>query len=96
MIIQNKSLNIILLTTVSILLIPLLAMQFTEQVLWTPSDFVVAGLLLIITGLMVDLVIRKVTKRKYRIVLCTALLIGLLLIWAELAVGVFGSPLAGD
>lgn len=96
MIIQNKRLNIILLTAVSILLIPLLAMQFTEQVNWTLSDFVVAGLLLFGTGLMVDLVIRKVSKRTYRIALYTALLIGLLLIWAELAVGVFGSPLAGD
>jgi hypothetical protein len=96
MIIQNKSLNIILLTTVSILLIPLLAMQFTEEVRWTLSDFVVAGALLIGTGLMVDLVVRKVTQTKYRIALCAALVIGLLLVWAELAVGVFGSPIAGN
>ncbi len=48
------------------------------------------------TGLMVDLVLRKVTQTKYRIALCAAILICLLLVWAELAVGIFGSPLAGQ
>ncbi|MET6989294.1 hypothetical protein [Sediminicola arcticus] len=96
MIIQHKRLYIILLIAVSILLIPLLAMQFTEEVKWTLSDFLVAAFLLLGTGLMIDLVLRKVTKTTYRIALCTALLISLFLIWAELAVGIFGTPLAGQ
>ncbi len=96
MFIQNKRLGIILVAVSSLLLIPLLAMQFTEEVHWTLSDFVVAGALLMGTGLMVDLVLRKVTQTKYRIALCAAILIGLLLVWAELAVGIFGSPLAGQ
>ncbi len=96
MFIQNKRLGIILVAVSSLLLIPLLAMQFTEAVRWTLSDFVVAGALLMGTGLMVDLVLRKVTQTKYRIALCAAILIGLLLVWAELAVGIFGSPLAGQ
>ncbi|MEB8328513.1 hypothetical protein OO009_04030 [Flavobacteriaceae bacterium KMM 6897] len=96
MIIQLKRLHIILLTTVSILLIPLLAMQYSAQVNWTLSDFVVAGALLLGTGLIGELILRKITITKYRIALCAALLIGFLLIWAELAVGIFGSPLAGQ
>ncbi len=96
MFIQNKRLGVILITVASLLFIPLLAMQFTEEVSWTLSDFVVAGALLMGTGLMVDMVLRKVTQTKYRIALCAALVIGLLLVWAELAVGVFGSPFAGQ
>ena len=95
MFIQNKRLGVILITAVSLLFIPLLAMLFTAEVRWTLSDFVVAGALLMGTGLMLDLVLRKVTQTKYRIALCAALVIGLLLVWAELAVGIFGSPLAG-
>ena len=96
MIMQNKRLNIILLSSAILLLIPLIAMQFTDEVNWTPMDFSVAGALLIGTGLMCDLVLRKISKVKYRIALCSAILLGLLLIWAELAVGIFGTPFAGN
>ena len=93
---QNKRLFIIVLTSVILLLIPLIAMQFTNEVNWTLLDFVVAGVLLLSTGLMCELAIRKINKIKYRIAVCTALLIILLLIWAELAVGIFGTPFSGQ
>ena len=96
MIKQNKRLNIIMLTSTVLLFIPLIAMQFTDEVNWTLFDFVVAGVLLLGTGLMCEFVIRKVNKIKYRIAICIALLIVLLLIWADLAVGIFGTPLSGQ
>jgi hypothetical protein len=71
-------------------------MQFTNEVSWTLSDFIVAGVLLLGAGLMCELVMRKVKKIRLRIAICVALLIILLLIWAELAVGIFGSPLCGQ
>ncbi len=92
---QNKRLIIILLTSAILLLLPLIAMQFTDEVNWTLFDFVVAGALLVGTGLMCELVIRKVNNLKYRNTICAALLIILLLIWAELAVGIFGTPFSG-
>ncbi len=95
MIIKNKRLIIILLTSVILLLLPLIAMQFTDEVNWTPFDFVVAGALLLGTGLICELAIRKIHKIKYRIAICVFLLVVLLLIWAELAVGIFGTPLSG-
>ena len=95
-IVKNNRLKIILTVMVIILLLPLIAMQFTDEVNWTLFDFVVAGALLIGTGLMCELVIRKVNKTKYRIAICIALLIVLLLIWADLAVGIFGTPLSGQ
>ena len=96
MIMQNKRLIIILLTSAILLLIPLIAMQFTDEVNWTLFDFIVAAVLLFGTGLMCELVIRKVNKTKFRIAICVALLAMLLLIWAELAVGIFGTPLSGQ
>ncbi|WP_372640330.1 hypothetical protein [Ancylomarina sp.] len=78
------------------MLIPLVAMQFTDEVNWTLLDFVVAGALLLGTGLMCELVIRKVNNIRYRIAICVTLLIALLLIWAELAVGTFGTILGGQ
>lgn len=96
MFLQHKRLNLILLTVLGLLIIPFLAMQFTEEVRWTLSDFIVAGALLLGTGLLVELVLRKVSRTKYRIALCVAILASLLLVWAELAVGIFGSPFAGQ
>ena len=93
---KNKRLIWIVLTVVLLLLIPLIAMQFTDEVNWTLSDFAVAGVLLLGTGLMFDLVMRKVNKIKHRIVIYLAILVVLLLIWAELAVGIFGTPFAGS
>lgn len=85
-----------LLTAAGILFVPLLAMQFTDQVNWTVADFMVAGAVLMITSVLIEFVLRKVTATIYRIALCVTLLVGLFLIWTELAVGIFGSPLAGQ
>jgi hypothetical protein len=88
---QNKRLTVILLIVVILLLLPLVAMKFTAEVSWTLLDFVVAATLLLGTALLCELVMRKVNKTKYRIAICIALLIALLLVWVELAVGIFGT-----
>ncbi len=96
MITQNKRLIGIVLTVALILLIPLVAMQFTNEVDWSLFDFVIMGVLLLGTGLMCELVLRKVKEMKYRIAICGALLAAFVLIWLELAVGIFGTPFAGS
>ena len=96
MIIKNKKLIGTMITVTLLLLIPIIAMRFTNEVNWNLIDFIVAGTLLLGTGLICELVIRKINKIKYRIALCVALLAALLLIWAELAVGVFGTQLSGN
>jgi Trk-type K+ transport system membrane component len=96
MITKNKRLVGIVLTVALLLLIPLIAMQFIQEVDWSLLDFVTAGVLLLGTGLLCELVIRKVKNVKYRIAMCAALLAALLLIWIELAVGIFGTPFAGS
>ena len=93
---QNKRLIIIVITVAFLLLIPLIAMQFTDEVNWTLLDFVVAGALLLGTGLFCELVIRKVNKIRLRIAICLAILAMLLIIWAELAVDIFETLLSGQ
>ena len=93
---RPKRLFIILMITAGLLLIPFIAMQFTSEVRWKFLDFVVAGLLLLSTGLLLEIVFRKIKSKKRRIAVAIAILIVLLLIWAELAVGIFGTPFAGS
>lgn len=96
MIQENKRLFGILLTAAILLLIPFIAMQFTSEVNWSGFDFLVAAVLLLGTGLLIELVLRKVTKFEYRIALFAGILLVLFLIWVELAVGIFGTPFAGS
>lgn len=93
---KNRRLKAILLTALILLIIPLIAMQFTTDVNWSVSDFLIMGVLLMGTGLLLELVLRKVQKMKNRIILSAAVLVAFFIIWAELAVGIFGTPLAGS
>ena len=93
---KNKSQKNILIVVAILLSIPLIAMQFTDEVSWTILDFVVMGILLLSIGFICELTIRKVSKVKHRIAICITILVVFLLIWAELAVGIFGTPFAGS
>ena len=90
---QNIVRNIgrIALATACILLIPLLG-----EWDWTLSDFVIMGVLIFGTGLIYELITRNVTNTKHRVIVGLVLLIVFLLVWAELAVGIFGTPFAGQ
>lgn len=71
------------------LLAPAVAMQFTDEVNWTMSDFVLAGVLLIGGGGMIEMVAWRVRNPVIRIGLALVLIAIVGLIWAEGAVGVF-------
>ena len=85
----NKNIKLYLFIIGLTLLTPLISMQFTNEVNWNILDFIVAGILLLGTGLAFNFVIQKVKNTKFRIVICLVILVLLFLIWAELAVGVF-------
>ncbi len=93
---QNKRLATILAIAISILLIPLVAMNLTNEVNWSLFDFIVVGGLLLGTGLILEFILRKIKSLRYRILLGIVLFLVLFLIWAELAVGIFGTPFAGS
>jgi uncharacterized membrane protein YgdD (TMEM256/DUF423 family) len=91
-----RGLGLVLLGTGAILLVPLVAMRFTREVNWSPLDFLVAGILLAGIGSLYVLLTRKLRTGPQRRVVGGGLLLTLLLVWAELAVGIFGSPIAGS
>lgn len=96
MITKNKRLIGIVLTAALLLLIPFIAMRLTGEVKWSRVDFIVAGVLLLGTGLMCELALRMVKKIEYRIAIIVAIVAVLFLIWIELAVGIFGTRFAGS
>lgn len=96
MAIQDKRFIGIMLFVAFLLAIPLVAMQFTSEVKWTSFDFLVMGVLLGGTGILCEAVLRFVTGFRQRVALVVGILLVFLLIWAELAVGVFGTPFAGS
>lgn len=93
---NNKRLVYFLITVGILLLIPLVSMQFTPEVNWSTFDFIVMGGLLLSTAILMEVVLRNVSKRDVRIALVAIILVLFFLIWAELAVGIFGTPLAGS
>lgn len=75
----------------ALIALPALAMQFSDEVRWTAGDFLTASLMLGSVGLAFELVVRASASRHYRAAAAVALLAGLLLVWANGAVGIIGS-----
>ena len=76
-------------TAGAILLLPALAMLVTDQVNWGAEDFAAAALLLGSAGLAFEATVRVVQGTATRVGIGLALLAALLVVWAELAVGLF-------
>lgn len=77
--------------TIGILLIPFIAMQFTHEVDWTFSDFVIFGGMIVGVGSAYALITRKFYNFYYRIATGSSLLSVFLMLWANGAVGIIGS-----
>ncbi len=86
----NKNILSFAVGTLLILTIPLLA-----RWPWTLTDYVTMGILIFGTGIMYELITKKVGK-KNRFIVAAVLIVVFLLVWAELAVGIFGTPFAGN
>jgi hypothetical protein len=76
--------------TALILLAPAVAMQFSDEVNWTVSDFVFAGGLLVGAGVAYELAAR-VGNLAYQAGVAVALGAGILTMWVTGAVGIIGS-----
>lgn len=92
----TKKLSVYATIITCILAVPLIAMQFTNEVNWQINDFVTATFLLIATVLVIEFITRIVKDKKLKLLLLVLLVLGLILLWAELAVGIFNSPIAGS
>ncbi len=79
------------LITLSILLIPFIAMQFTSEVNWTFFDFIAIGILLFSAGITYEFFASRSGSLAFKG--ATALAVGtcLILTWINLAVGIIGN-----
>ena len=90
-------------TTTVIFAVPALLMAaaffgnlFAEGWNWSPFDFIIAAVLLFGTAFLIHLVIRSEKAFRHKLMICLAIVFVLVLVWVELAVGIFGSPFAGS
>jgi len=86
---KNRNIGIIVLATLALLSVPLIAMQFSDDVKWGLEDFIVAGGLLLGTGLLWEFSTRDLKDRRQKVIIGLALLAVLAVVWVELAVGIF-------
>ncbi|MDR6406460.1 MULTISPECIES: hypothetical protein [Chryseobacterium] len=70
--------------------------NFVEGWNWSPFDFIIAAVLLFGTAFFVNLVANSKKNFVSKLIICSVILLVLMLVWAELAVGIFGSPFAGS
>lgn len=77
-------------TAVLLLLLPLVAMRFGDEVNWTESDFIFAGIMIGGTGGLFELTVRASRNHAYRAGVGFALAAAFLTIWAIAAVGMIG------
>ena len=73
------------------LLLPLVAMQFTSEVNWTLFDFAVFGMMLLAACSAYELAARASGNKAYRLAAGIAVVGVFLQVWANLAVGIIGN-----
>jgi hypothetical protein len=79
-----------------LLLVPLIGMRITEEINWSLFDFIIMGVLILSVSNGINFTLSKTKNLKNRIIYIGILGLLFLLVWAELAVGIFGSPFAGN
>ena len=78
-------------TAAFLLLLPLIAMQFTNEMNWDETDFIVFGTMLFSACSVYELAARMTPNSAYRAAVGVAVMAAFILIWMNLAVGIIGS-----
>lgn len=74
-----------------LLLLPWVAMQYTDEVAWTAADFIVMGGLLGLAGVAFEVALRVARSHAYVVAAGVAVAAAFLLTWVNLAVGIIGN-----
>ena len=86
----------ILVASSSLLIIPLFFTVISDEFNWSFFDFIIMGFMMIFVGILFKLVSRVIKSGKRKKLLYGLIILLFLLLWAELGVGIFNSPIAGD
>lgn len=93
---QKQKTTFIYATPAVLLSIPFIGNIISKEFNWSASDFGIAAILLFGTAFLIDLIQRIVKNKNYKILISVVIVLLLILTWAELAVGLFGTPFAGN
>ena len=78
-----------------VLLVPLMGVIFFELD-WSGFDFLFMTLLILSFSKLINLILYYLSSSEFKFLIIFILVIIFILIWAELAVGIFGTPFAGS
>lgn len=81
--------------TVTVLLVVFLASLLSDEVTWSVYDFLIGGGLIFVFA-TIEIILWNKLKNQHRLFVVLFVLLVFLILWAEMAVGLFGSPLAGN
>ncbi len=73
----------------AVVFVPLVALRLTGEVDWTLGDFVFAAVMLGGTWVLLETVVESSAARRRKIVWSAVIVLALLAVWVELAVGIF-------
>jgi hypothetical protein len=79
-----------------LLLFPLVGTLVSNEVNWSFFDFIVMGILILSMSFGIKHVVTTIKNTNYRILIIGMILLVFILIWVELAVGIFDTPFAGS
>ena len=79
-----------------LLVIPLIGMWITDEINWSPLEFIIMGSLLTLLGAGINFVINYTKNSNNKTLYIGILVLIFLLIWTELSVGIFDSPFTGN
>lgn len=93
---KNSIIRVAISTLLILLVLLVMTLLRPDDWDWNLTDFIIIGSLLFGTGLIYELIANKIKDRHYRIIIGLVIAIFVLLIWADLAVGIFGFPWSGS
>ncbi|NBW28725.1 MAG: hypothetical protein EBR38_09195 [Flavobacteriaceae bacterium] len=79
-----------------LLLLPMLGMFISNEINWSVFDFIIMGILILSMSFGIKQVLRTTRNIKNRSLIIGIILIIFIIVWIELAVGIFESPFAGS
>ena len=85
----TRILSGVAMATAALLLVPFLAMQAGFEVSWGAGDFLAAAALIFTAGMLLAGALRRWQRPLHRSLAAGCIVLATLLLWAELAVGIF-------
>ena len=81
---KNIRLICILIAAGCLLLIPAIAMRFTDEVNWTALDFATMGFMLLCTALAAEFALRTIKVTWLKVAAVAVVLFGFVMVWGTL------------